>query len=121
MKFLLFFLFSVSAQAANLSQLAPINLTASGTRQALSGTSQKVTTVVINALAANTGVIYVGDVAVTAANGFPLQKGDTIVLKAEAGTYLDLSKIYFDGGTTNDDIKVSIGSQLDVKIVPKPL
>lgn len=107
---------------ATVSQLSAINLTAAGTRQALSATTLYVTCVAVQAVNANTGVIYVGDVAVAAANGYVLQKGDTIVL---CGTTpdrkLNLANIYFDGGTTNDDIKVTYTSNATIAHFVKAL
>lgn len=114
----LFLSFNVSA--ARITQVAAINLTSSGTRQALSASNVYVTSVVINALAANTGTIYVGDVGVTAANGLVLAKGDSVILTAKTG-YLNLKYIYFDGSTTNDDIKISYAVDAEINVVPKPL
>ncbi len=114
--------FFKSAHAAGISQLSAINLTAAGTRQALSATKLEVTSVAIQALAANTGVIYVGDVAVAAANGYVLQKGDTLIFCAEpGGKKIDLARVYFDGGTTNDDIKVTYATDGCLNHVAKPL
>jgi hypothetical protein len=119
-RFLLVFLFASCFAGATpptttvkFTQLAPINLTAAGTAQAISATDVLATCIYINALAANTGVIYVGDSAVTSANGLVLQKGDSIEICAEdyaRGQKVNLKNIYFDGGTTNDDIKVSYTS-----------
>ncbi len=76
----------------------------------------------MNALAGNTGVMYVGDSAVTSSNGLVLAKGDSVILCSENKlNLLNLKNFYFDGGTTNDDMKVSCSRGLDVRIVPKPL
>jgi hypothetical protein len=42
--------------------------------------SQAVKSVTIKALAANTGIIYVGDTAVASTNGFALLAGDSLSL-----------------------------------------
>ncbi len=84
---LLTVLFSFQVHAVpeySLSQIAAINLTSAGTRQAISSTDVFCRCAVINALAANTGVVYLGDVAVTAANGLVLAKGDTAILCADS-------------------------------------
>lgn len=95
-------------KSATISQIAPINLTSAGTAQVLSATDVYCSSVVIYALAANTGVIYIGSSAVTAANGLVLNKGDYLTLSGpDKLIQLNLKNIYFDGGTTNDDIKVS--------------
>lgn len=54
-------------------------VTTAGTRVTLAA-SQAVKSVVIKALVANTGVIYVGDGSVASTTGFALQPGDTISL-----------------------------------------
>lgn len=127
MRFLFAFLilFSIETMAAVpktaiISQLAPINLTSAGTRQALSATDAYCQSVAIKAFAANTGVIYIGDVAVTTTNGFPVPKGDTFILNAQDNlTPINLKNIYFDGGTTNDDINVTCATYAQINIVPK--
>ena len=54
-------------------------VTTAGTRVTLA-TSTTVKSVVIKALIANTGVIYVGDATVASTNGFALSAGDTLGL-----------------------------------------
>ena len=111
-----------AAKTAKLTQTAPVNLTSAGTAQRVSSSALNCQCLVINALAANTGVIYVGDSSVSATNGFPLQKGDTIsICASDRMVPVNAYNYYFDGGTTNDDIKVSCSQFADVKIIPKPL
>jgi hypothetical protein len=54
-------------------------VTTAGTRVTLAS-SQAVKSVTIKALAANTGIIYVGDTAVASTNGFALLAGDSLSL-----------------------------------------
>jgi len=96
--------------ALQIKTLAELNLTSAGTAQALSATSILAQVVYINAKTTNAGNIYIGDSNV-ASNRYLvlLDAGESVSIEAsEFGTSgdLDLSEIYFDGGTTNDDIYV---------------
>lgn len=107
-------------KVATVTQIAPINLTSAGTRQALSATDVYCRSVAIKAFVANTGVIYIGDVAVTSTNGFPLPKGDTFIMTSSNDLIpINLKNIYFDGGTTNDDINITCATFAEINIIPK--
>lgn len=97
--------------AAVLKQLASLNLTAAGTAQAFSATPIIAQTVILNAKTGNTGLIYVGDADVDATNAaFSLAAGETVIVHmpviSGGNADTDLSKWFFDGGTTNDDLLV---------------
>ncbi len=95
-----------------------VNLTAAGTAQAISAgetpTSIEVTKVRITAPAANTGSIYIGDSSVSSTNSFAELLGaggkDAVVIidakEFSGDAVINLDSIFFDGGTSNDDIFV---------------
>lgn len=56
--------------------------------------------VYVKAVGSNTGKIYVGDLDVNAANGFPLSPGEEIELAAR-----NLSKVYIDADSGGDSVK----------------
>ena len=65
----------------------------------------------ITAVAGNTGTIYIGDSNVSATRyAVKLAAGDGVSIDspnvAGGSDFLDMSEIYFDGGTTGDDIAV---------------
>jgi len=70
-----------------------------GTAEALS-TDTIEHIVYIKAMTSNTGNLYVGDSAVSSANGFPLAAGEQISLQTR-----DLSKIYLDTDTGGEGVK----------------
>jgi hypothetical protein len=98
--------------AWKLTTLAQINLTSAGTRQAISATPLLSPCVIVSAAHANSGNIYVGDASVSATRY-------AAVLAAKSSyTFtgpdingctrdIDLSTIYIDGATTNDDVQVA--------------
>lgn len=80
----------------------PINgrttVTTAGTRVVLAG-STTVKSVTIKALGTNTGIIYVGDSAVSSSNGFPLYARDTVSMDIS-----NLNVIYIDSSVNNEGI-----------------
>ena len=89
-------------------------VTAAGTRVALTATRTPASWATIKAIktsgSANTGNIYVGGDDVSSALGYVLTAGQTVTLEACAGqTYIDLSTVYIDAGTSNDEVKVIYG------------
>ena len=80
----------------------PVNgrttVTTAGTRVVLAG-STTVKSVTIKALGTNTGIIYVGDSAVAAANGFPLYARDTVSMDIS-----NLNTLYIDSSVNNEGI-----------------
>jgi hypothetical protein len=73
-------------------------VTTHGTRVALA-TAQAVSSVTIKALAANTGTIYVGNTAVSSANGFQLAKSDSVSLDIT-----DLSTVWIDSSVDGEGV-----------------
>jgi hypothetical protein len=53
----------------------------------------------IKAEATNTGIIYVGNASVAAANGFELAAGEELVLKVA-----DLASVYIDASVSTDGV-----------------
>ena len=92
--------------------LPALNLDSAGTAQALSSTSILCEAVIITAATGNTGTIYIGDSNV-ASNRFALELDAGIAGTIDSPTakggsdMFDLKDIYFDGGTTGDDINVA--------------
>ncbi len=97
--------------AIKLFTVADLDIPTAGTRVQLSATATPVTTVIIQAKASNTGLVFVGDASVAAGQGISLAAGKAIALNADdfgegAGEFL-LSDIYVDAATNGDDVKVS--------------
>lgn len=96
--------------AFKIQTLASINLTAAGTAQQLTSTLTKAEVVNITAKVGNTGNIYIGDSNVSSTRYFAyLDAGESVSIEAQAAGYsgtFDLSEIYIDGDTTNDDVLV---------------
>lgn len=88
-----------------------INLTVAGTRQQVSATSIRCTTVIFSAKKANLGKLYIGDSSVSATRGVELEAGESVAFTADQngrdGDEFDLSDFWFDGGTTGDDLGVA--------------
>ena len=91
---------------------APINLTSAGTAQAIGASGELYKDVVLVADPANTGTLYIGGSDVDSTNGIPLEAGEKISLNAlfsdsrSPDLLYDLSTIYVDGTTTDDDLRV---------------
>lgn len=81
-----------------------------GTELPLTATSILVSKCRIRALDGNTGLVYVGDSTVSSTNGYPLTKGDELVLEAlldnQDKNQLDLSAIYVDAASNADGVAV---------------
>jgi len=97
--------------ASELKQLAQLNLASAGTAQALSASSIEAAVVIFTAKTGNGGLIYIGDSDVSATEAaIELAAGETYELRGvEVGAgpaSFNLADIYFDGGTTNDDLHV---------------
>lgn len=85
-------------------------VTTATTAEALQASTFKVRNAVIKALSTNTGLAYIGDSAVAAANGFELAAGESvgigaIMTRGNHGTY-DLNKIYADVATSGEGVCV---------------
>ena len=97
--------------ASMIKQLAAQNLTSAGTAQALTTTATICQSVLIVAKSTNAGSVYVGDSTVDSTNTFPIAAGESYRIEAPqapggGADDMDLSTIFWDGGTTNDDIFV---------------
>jgi len=90
--------FPVSLSGSNTLVNGAKDVTTAGTAEALAS-SQAVRSVVVRAKTANTGVVYVGDSSVAAANGFPLAADEAITL-----TVNDLAAVYLDVATSGEGV-----------------
>lgn len=92
---------------------ANVVLASAGTAQRIQTEDNLVLSVIIQARDTNTGDIYIGDSNVNASSkiGTKLAAGKTFALNpssVEGGLEeINLKGIFFDGGTTNDEISVS--------------
>ena len=84
-----------------------------GTRVALVAASTIVYDVSIKALAANTGKIYVGSVAVTSSNGYELSAGESVTLGSMVQSNdlgrppkIDLSGVYIDSSVSGEGVRI---------------
>jgi predicted amino acid racemase len=76
-----------------------------GTEQRLSNTANRVLWVKAKALAANSGIVYLGVSDVTATNGYELSAGNEIEINfAEAGGSIIFSSLYVDAATNGDKL-----------------
>lgn len=82
---------------------AAVNVANAGTRVALGVTA--IRTVIIKANKANTGIIYVGGVTVTAANGFPLDPGQQTTVSQKT-----LATIYIDASVNTEGVRILLVS-----------
>jgi hypothetical protein len=80
------------------------------TAEALSATSIRTAGAIVKAEASNTGIIYVGDSAVAAANGYELAAGEFVSFgdMESRGTDrdFDLDSIYIDASVSTDGVSV---------------
>ena len=88
-----------------------VTVVSAGTRVQVSTTAgTMVNSVSLQASSGNSGIVYVGDVAVTAANGHELAAGEVLVINAFDKPFnleeLDLSKLYVDAATSADTVRV---------------
>lgn len=69
----------------------------------------RVTTVVIRALSGNSGVIYVGDTAVSASGdlGLKLQAGFDIIISGDEGGLVAIDSLRLDSTANNNSVSVS--------------
>jgi len=92
--------------------LASVNLTVSGTAEAISGSTVYGRSFTVTAASGNTGVIWVGDSDVAVNRGTPLAAGESVVItpdvfNASIEALIDAADIYIDGDTTNDDVHIT--------------
>ena len=80
-------------------------VTTAGTEVQISNTTNRVRKIQAKALAANSGITYLGVSDVSATNGYELSAGNTITLDfADAGGTIEFSTIYVDVATNGDKV-----------------
>ena len=99
---------------ANLNTFpANVVLASAGTAQQIQVADNTVISVIIQARPTNTGDIWIGDDGVNASSeiGIRLEAGKTFAINPSSVTgeleQINLAGIWFDGGTTNDEISVT--------------
>lgn len=84
---------------------------AAGTRTALGTVSLQVHEVVVKALAANTGIIYLGDSTVASSNGYELSAGQSfsvpLTMIPRTGSVVNLTSIYIDSSVNGEGVCVA--------------
>lgn len=97
-----------------LVSVTPVTVTTAGTRVPLSGTSLKVSYLLIQKHESNTGVIYIGDSTVASSNGIVIGSSlPSLVMSAddteadEDKAYFDLSEIYIDASVNGDKVRIA--------------
>lgn len=85
-----------------------VTVTTAGTRVALTAGGARL--IYVRALAGNTGVVYVGDVAVSAANGYELSAGEYVLIHAPD---YELASIYVDAATNGDKVCAIVAEPAD--------
>ena len=90
-----------------------VDIPSAGTAVQLLNTSNLVRWIKFTAPATNTGLTYVGDSAVSAANGYPLTAAGgidaTLELNFEAaGGSVVMSTLYVDAATNGDDVAYAV-------------
>jgi hypothetical protein len=73
--------------------------TNAGTRKQLASVATDILSVAVHALAANTGLVYVGDSTVAASNGYQLSASEAV-----AFAIADLSVVYFDVSVSSEGV-----------------
>lgn len=95
----------------NFKSLTRLNLTAAGTPQVVSGSSIKAAKVWFQADLGNTTNINIFEAGQAITDGVELIPGQVLEVSASQDgrdiDFIDLTDFEFDGGTTNDDLRVS--------------
>ena len=97
--------------AQSIANLAQISVTVAGTRQQISSVDIRTPLIVITAITGNTGLIYIGDSAVSSTKFIlELAAGETAEIRATEsnafGEEFSLSDFYVDAATSADKINV---------------
>ncbi len=80
-------------------------ISTAGTEQQISNTANRVLWIKAKALAANSGITYLGVSDVTATNGYELSAGNEIEISPrELGGSIAFSTIYVDAATNGDKV-----------------
>ena len=84
-------------------------VTTGGTEVQISNTTNRVRWIRAKALAANSGIAYLGVSDVSATNGYELSAGNTIEISfAELGGTIAFSTIYVDAATDGDKVSWAV-------------
>ena len=76
-----------------------------GSEQQISNTAHRVLWIKAKALAANSGIAYLGDSDISATNGYELSAGNEIEISfRELGGSVEFSSIYVDVATNGDKV-----------------
>jgi len=85
------------------------NVSSAGTRVQVYNVTNRVKYVEFKALAGNSGLAYVGEIGVSASNGFELSAGNTRTLNfGEFGGSVPAEVFYVDAATNNDKVSWSM-------------
>lgn len=88
-----------------------VTVTTITTRVQVSATDTKVVSVIFTADAANTGLTYVGDITVAAANGVPIAPGASVSIGASQifgnTDEFSLADLYVDAATNGNKLRVN--------------
>jgi hypothetical protein len=88
-----------------IMDIGTTTVSTAGTEQQLSNTANRVLYLKAKALAANSGIVYLGVSDVTATNGYELSAGNEIEISfADAGGSVVFSSIYVDAATNGDKL-----------------
>ena len=84
-------------------------VTTAGTEVQISNTTNRVRKIQAKALAANSGITYLGVSDVSATNGYELSAGNTIEINfADVGGTIAFSSIYVDAATNGDKVSWAV-------------
>jgi len=84
-------------------------VTTSGTEVQISNVTNKVRWIQLKALAANSGIAYVGVSDVTTTNGYELSAGNTLELNfGEQGGTVAFSTFYLDAASNGDKVSWAV-------------
>lgn len=97
--------------ALKLYNVTQVTVATAGTQVQVSTSNLPITTIVISAPAANTGVIYVGNSDVSATTGIEVAKGTSVSITADmsgraGGEEFILSDFWIDAATDGDKANV---------------
>ena len=85
------------------------NVATAGSEVRISNTTNRVRWIKVKALAANSGITYLGVSDVTASNGYELSAGNEIEISfADQGGTVPFSTFYVDAATNNDKVCWSV-------------
>ena len=87
-------------------KISTTTVTTAGTEVQLSNTTNRVTWVKVKALAANSGIVYIGGSDVSATNGYELSAGNELIVPiAEmTGGSESFDTLYVDAATNGDKV-----------------